>query len=206
MALTRKFLAAMSIDEDKIEQIISAHTDTVNGLKEEIEKYKPNAEKLPDVQKELDKVNKKLSELESEDHESPYKKKYDDLKIEFDKIDADFKKYKADIDAKALLDKKSSAYRKLLKDAGVSEKRLDTIMKVTSLDNVELQEDGSIKDSENLTTNIKSEWADFIVKTDEKGAETPNPPAGAGGAGAGESLGAKLAQRYHNNLYGSKEA
>ena len=34
MSLTRKFLSAMGIEEDKIEQIIDAHTDTVNALKE----------------------------------------------------------------------------------------------------------------------------------------------------------------------------
>ena len=53
MALTRKFLAALGIDNDKVDEIIQAHTDTVNGLMDEIEKYKADAEKLPAVEKEL---------------------------------------------------------------------------------------------------------------------------------------------------------
>lgn len=53
MALSRKFLAALGIEDAKVDEIIQAHTDTVNGLKDEIEKYKADAEKLPGVQKEL---------------------------------------------------------------------------------------------------------------------------------------------------------
>ena len=34
MALTRKFLKAMGIEDDKIDQIIDAHTETVTALKE----------------------------------------------------------------------------------------------------------------------------------------------------------------------------
>ena len=33
MALTRKMLKAMGIEDDKIDQIIEAHTETVDGLK-----------------------------------------------------------------------------------------------------------------------------------------------------------------------------
>ena len=35
MALTRKFLSALGIEEAKIDEIISAHADTVNALKEQ---------------------------------------------------------------------------------------------------------------------------------------------------------------------------
>ena len=61
MALTRKFLKAMGIEEEKIEEIISAHSETVTGLKEEAEKYKADAEKLPSVQAALDKANETVS-------------------------------------------------------------------------------------------------------------------------------------------------
>ena len=35
MSLTRKFLSALGIEDDKVDEIISAHTDTVNALKEQ---------------------------------------------------------------------------------------------------------------------------------------------------------------------------
>ena len=37
MALTRKSLAALGIEADKVEEIINAHVETVNGLKDEKE-------------------------------------------------------------------------------------------------------------------------------------------------------------------------
>lgn len=40
MALIRIFLAVLGIEDAKIDEIIRAHTDTVNGLKDEIEKFK----------------------------------------------------------------------------------------------------------------------------------------------------------------------
>jgi Ni,Fe-hydrogenase I large subunit len=197
----------MGIEGDKVEQIIGAHTDTVNGLKEELDQYKDNADKLAKVQKDLDKANKKLEKYEADDSESPYKKQYEDMKAEYDKLKGEFDKYKADVDAKAQLAKKSNAYKTLLKETGVSEKRLDSILKVTNLDEVELDDDGNIKDKDKLKEEIKKEWSDFIATKREEGAGTPNPPAGNGAGGRNESIASKLAARYHENLYGkAKEA
>ena len=61
MSLTRKMLKAMGIEDEKIDQIIEAHTETVDGLKEQITQYKASAEKLPGVQKELDDLKKDSS-------------------------------------------------------------------------------------------------------------------------------------------------
>ena len=54
MALTRKFLKAMGIEDEKIDQIIEAHTETVSGLKDSLDKAEADAKALPDIQKELD--------------------------------------------------------------------------------------------------------------------------------------------------------
>ena len=54
MALTRKFLKALGIDEDKIDEIISAHGETVTALKDEIEKAKQSAEDSAAIAKERD--------------------------------------------------------------------------------------------------------------------------------------------------------
>ena len=40
--------------------------------------------------------------------------------------------------------------------------------------------EGKIKDAAKLTENIKTEWADFIVKTETKGANPATPPAHSG--------------------------
>ena len=54
MSLTRKLLKGMGLTDEQVDTIIEAHTDTVDGLKADISKYKGDAEKLPTVQKELD--------------------------------------------------------------------------------------------------------------------------------------------------------
>lgn len=207
MALTRKFLAAMGIEEDKIDEIINAHTETVNGLKGEIDKYKPDAEKLEGVQKELDKVKKDLedaNEAMKNGDKSPYKVKYENAVEEKEKLQKEFDKYKAGVDAKEIANKKSDAYKKLLKKAGISEKRLDAILKVTALDDVELEEDGKIKDSDTLTETIKKEWSDFIVTKGEKGAEVSNPPENNGGSGSkGTSLAARRVAKFNADRYGT---
>jgi hypothetical protein len=61
----------------------------------------------------------------------------------------------------------------------VSEKRIDTILKVSNLDELELDKDGKFKESDKLTESIKEEWADFIVQEQTQGANTPTPPNNA---------------------------
>ena len=164
MALTRKMLKAMGIEEEKIEQIIDAHAETVDALKEERDTYKASAEELPRVRKELDDLKKSGGD---------WQKKYEDEH-------KNFEAYKNDQIAKETRASKEKAYRALLKDAGISEKRFDVIMKVTSLDGIELDKDGKIKDADKHTAAIKSDYADFIVTKSERGADVATPPANGG--------------------------
>lgn len=164
MALTRKFLKALGLEDEKIEEIISAHSDTVTALKDEIEKYKGDAEKLPGIQAELDKAKQDAEKGEKD----TYKVKYEALKEDYDK-------YKAGITAKETRSAKENAYRDLLKAAGISEKRIDAILRVSDVDAVEIV-DGKVKDADKLTASIKTEWADFIGTVTEKGAKVDTPP------------------------------
>lgn len=94
---------------------------------------------------------------------------YKDLKKKFDD-------YVAEQTANAAKTAKESAFREVLKAAGIPEKRLATVLKVSDLDSVELDKDGKIKDVEKLTESIKTEWADFIPTTTQTGANTATPP------------------------------
>lgn len=76
---------------------------------------------------------------------------------------------------------KETAYKDLLTAAGVSEKRIAGILKLTDFEGVELDKDGKVKDADKHTEHIKSEWADFITQQQQQGANVQNPPAGKGG-------------------------
>ena len=172
MALTRKFLAAMGVEDDKIDEIIAAHTDTVNALKEERDKYKTDAEKLPTVKQELKELKDATAKAGADNN--AYKVKYDALKEEFDS-------YKQTESKKAERNAKTNAYTALLKKAGVSDKRIAAVIKVSDIDKIELDDDGQIKGSEEMEKSIKEEWADFIVSKSERGAQTSTPPSNTGG-------------------------
>ena len=73
---------------------------------------------------------------------------------------------------------KEDAYRALLKQAGVSEKRIATVVKASAaeIDALELDGSGGAVGADQLVDSIKSEWADFIPVTRTEGAPTPHPP------------------------------
>ena len=166
MALTRKALKAMGLTEEQVDSIIEAHTETVDGLKEQLKTYKTDAEKLPTVQKELDDLKKGDGE--------DWKGKYDAEKAAHDKTKSDYK-------AKETAAKVKSAYRAMLKEAGVADKYLDTVIKATDMSGMKLDKDGKLEGADDLAKSAKTEWADFIQTTTTKGASVATPPGNTGG-------------------------
>ena len=195
MALTRKFLKAMGIEDEKIEEIITAHTDVTDSLKADRDKYKADAENAYRLERELEEARKD-AEAKDKDNGS-YKEKYEAEKAAF----ADFKK---EVEAEQTKAKKTAAYKELLKKAGVSDKRIESILKVTAIDEIELDADGAIKDADKKEEHIKEEWADFIVKKSEEGAGTETPPSGAGASGKTMSRAAQVVAAHNARLYGVK--
>lgn len=167
MALTRKLLKGMGLTDEQVDTIIEAHTDTVDGLKADVSKYKTDAEKLPDVQKELDELKAK--------GDDGWKEKHDKLKGEFDN-------YKKDVEAKETHSKKEAAYRAILKDANLSEKGIEKAIKYAEWDKIELEADGKLKGASDHIKAAKEEWAEYVTTTTTTGAKTSTPPANSGGA------------------------
>ena len=166
-SLSRKFLAGIGIDDDKTELIIEKHQEVRTEVKTERDEYKEKAEKLPAVEKELEDLKKATDSGK----ENSYKVKYEALKEEFET-------FKKDAEAKETQTKKETAYKHLLKQAGVSDKRIDAVLKVSDLSKLEFDEEGKVKDEDAIIKGIKSEWSDFIVTQGTKGAETATPPSG----------------------------
>lgn len=175
MALTRKMLKAMGIEDEKIDQIIEAHTETVDALKEKADANAEAAKNLADVQKELNKARKDLETAEKDG----YKKKYDDVKKEFD----DFKNEIASKETRAKMVK---AYREILKDGNLSEKGIEKAVKYAEWDKMELDENEKLKNPTDLIKAAKEEWAEYVETTTTKGANPSNPPANSG-SGSGKT-------------------
>lgn len=194
MALTRKMLAAMDIPAEKIDEIISAHSETVNAIKEERETFKAEAEKVSALEKQLETAKKELEEFKTGDWQAKY-----------EKVKGEYDTYKSDVETKAVKTAKENAYKQLLLNAGISDKRIASVLKVSDIDGVELDNDGKIKDADKITENVKSEWADFIVTKQEKGADVPNPPANNGGEIKQPNKAAEMAAKYYAEHYGTKE-
>lgn len=171
MALTRKFLKAMGIDDEKIDQIIDAHTETVDGLKDSLEKAQTDAKNLPSVQKELDAAR---AELEAAKKDG-WKEKHDTIKKQFDD-------YRAEITAKETKTAKEAAVRAYYESKNITGKSLDIAMRGSGaeIEAIEL-EDGKIKDTAALEALVKGDFSGLVSTTTTKGAKTSNPLENSGG-------------------------
>lgn len=167
MALTRKFLSALGIEADKIDEIITAHTEVTDGLKTERDKYKAEAEKVDEITKERDKYK---SEAEKNGGNS---EKYDELKKEFDD-------YKAEIKSKEERTAKEKAYRDMLADV-LDDKGIAKAVKYAEWDKIELDNDGKLKDASEHIKSVQEEWSDYKLTKSREGSNTP-PPAKSGGS------------------------
>ncbi len=166
MALTRKMLKAMGIEDEKIDQIIEEHTESTDALKQQRDEYKAKAEA-----KATASTEPKPKDPEPGDG---YKAKYDAEKKAFED-------YKANIAAEKAEADKRAKYRELIVKAGVDSKRVDSVLKVSDLSEIKVK-DGAIEGADDLVKSIKEDWADFIPTTQKVGANAPNPPKNDGGA------------------------
>ena len=165
MALTRKMLKAMGIEDEKIDQIIEEHTESTDALKQQRDEYKAKAEA-----KATASTEPKPKDPEPGDG---YKAKYDAEKKAFED-------YKANIAAEKAEADKRAKYRELIVKAGVDSKRVDSVLKVSDLSEIKVK-DGAIEGADDLVKSIKEDWADFIPTTQKVGANAPNPPKNDGG-------------------------
>ena len=171
MALTRRALKAMGIDEEKIDEIIAMHGETVDGLKAEVAKYKADAESVPELQKQLQQAQAALEESRNDG----YKAKYDALKGEYDS----YKREQAEKEARAAKEKAVRAY---YEGKGITGKSLDIAMRASGEEIEKLEMDGeTIKDASALDALVNGTFSGLVSTTTVQGAKTATPPTSTGG-------------------------
>ena len=166
MSLTRKMLKAMGIEDEKIDQIIEAHAETVDALKEKLSKAEADAEKLTEVEKEL-------KDAKSSDN---YKEKYEAEKKAFEA-------YKNEQTAKAQKAAKEAAAKTFFESKGITGANLEIAMKGAKDEIASLELDGeNIKDNKVLADLVSGTYAGLVVTQQKKGVDVAKPPANNGGA------------------------
>lgn len=190
MAFTREFIRKLAkeseieLPKEFIDGLMTEHANVRDGYAEE--QVKAALANQP-----------KPKPTDSEEYKA-LQKKFDDEKAAHDKL-------KTEVATKETNGKKSDALKAMLKAAGYSEKGVDKIAKYGNyLDGVELDENGSIKNSDALIKTISGEWGEYIETKTATGAQTATPPTGYGTGANSKSTGrAKLlAQQYQENNYG----
>lgn len=158
MALTRSYLKGLQLTEEQVNAIIEAHVETVDALKAQ----------AADIQAKLDAA--------------PSAESISEIQAKFDSLNGEYSAYRADTEARDTRRKKEAAYINALKDAGVSDKRFDAIIRCDSdaIDAIELDDNGAIVGADDLRQSITNNWSDFITQHKEiPGAPVPQPPSPA---------------------------
>lgn len=165
MALTRKFLSAMGIDSDKIDEIIAAHAETVDALKEQINGYKDTDGKLTEAQQKVDTLTKELEKLKTASGDAA-------------KVQAEFDAYKADVENGKANAAKIAALKSVLKTNGVNRDEFaELLLGKVDITKVEMQ-DGKITNADALIKPLKENFGGCFGTVAEHGTDTHNPPTG----------------------------
>ena len=164
-SFTRKMLKAMGIEEDKIDQIIEAHIDVVEPLKQERDRLSADAAKLVEVEKELEEL-----------------RGADDYKAKYEAEHRAFEAYKAEQAEREQKAAKEAAARAYFESAGITGANLDIAMRGAKDEIKSLQLDGDkIKDNKALADLVSGTYAGLVVTQQKKGTNVANPPANNGG-------------------------
>lgn len=162
MAFTRADIRAIlgeAHTEDIENRLVALHLGVVDPLKDSLQTYKTDAEKLPGVQKELDDLKKAGNAAE---------------------VRAAFDAYKQQVEGEKANAAKTSAVRAALKAAGVNRDEFaDLLLGKVDLSKVEMDGD-KVKDPAALVEPLKSSYAGCFGVVDDNGTPPSNPPSGGG--------------------------
>ena len=198
MALTRKFLAAMGIEDAQVQAIIDAHMETVSGLQDEIKGYKDTITKAQADSQTLATVQTELDELKKAD----YKGKYEAEKTAHEAL-------KTSVENEKTKGAKEAALKAYFESKNIKAGNLNIAMRGVSLDDIELEED-KIKDTTALDALVAGDYKPLVTedkggKGGSKGGKVVESGAKLGGSGGDDDSGKVLSlkdalrQAYEEN-------
>ena len=171
-AKVREILSAAGVDSEHmstaVDAIIDGNVASIEALREDVAKYKADAEKLEAVQKELNELKANTG---------------DDYKAKYEAEKKAFADYKADQTAKETKAAKEKAVRAYFEGKNITGANLDIAMRGCrdEIGAIEL-DGGKIKDTAALDALVNGTFAGLVVTKTVQGAQTANPPANNGGS------------------------
>lgn len=145
--------------EDMENKLIALHLGVVDPLKDDVQRYKADAEKLPDLQRKLEEASKG----------DDYKEKYDSLV--------------AQITGEKAQAAKEKAARAYFQSKGIPAESMGLVIRGAKAEIDGLKLDGeSIKDTAALDGLLSGDYKGLIGKTTTTGTQTQTPPDTSGGA------------------------
>ena len=153
--------------EEMENRLVALHLGVVDPLKDQLQAYKADAEKLQAVQKELDNLKA---------GDGDYKAKYEaEAKA--------FKEYKRQVEAEKTAARDDADVLALCKEAGIArESSLRLIAKDFDRSKIKRGEDGKITNHDDLVSSVKTDYADFVGTPGNHGTPPTTPPTGGGGS------------------------
>lgn len=144
--------------EDIENKLIALHLGVVDPLKDDVQRYKADAEKLPDLQRKLEEASKG----------DDYKEKYDSLV--------------AQITGEKAQAAKEKAARAYFQSKGIPAESMGLVIRGAKAEIDGLELDGEkIKDSKALDDLLSGDYKGLIGKETKTGTNTQTPPATTGG-------------------------
>ena len=179
MAFTRKFLAALGVESEKVDEIISAHNEVLEHFKNENSELKDKAKRYDEMKIELDNIKVQLKETNEKLQAAATER--DDYKTKHDTIKSEKEKLEADIAGKETAAKKDKALSDMLKAENYSDEAVKLIInKGGYRDKIELDKEGKAKNIDNVFNDIKSDFAMFTPQKSKNESSPQKPPANSG--------------------------
>ena len=155
--------------EDLENRLIALHLGVVDPLKDQLQTYKTDAEKLPAVQKELDDIKAA--------GDGGYKEKYEAA------VKA-HKEYRQQVEREKDNARDETDVLALCKEAGIArESALRLIAKDFDRSKIERDKDGKITNRDELLEMVRADYADFVGTPGNQGTPPATPPTGGAGTG-----------------------
>lgn len=194
LSFTRNFLKTMSLTDEQVQAIMEEHLSVTDSLKAQRDKFEQDAKSYKEQAAKVPELEKQIQGYKDGDD---YKKRFEDEHKAFEDL-------KAQIAKEAETAKVKTAYRQLLLDEKINEKRVDSVIKLTDFSEMKLDKDGKLENIDTLKENIGKEWGEFKVTTKERKQTVPVGNHDNNG-GNGESRARELYLKHLEQRNGVKE-